>query len=71
MPYKIDPNKCIVCGTCAGVCPVAAISNKDGKYWIDPALCISCGTCAGMCPVAAIAADIPAPNVAPMTPPAE
>ena len=61
MSYKIDPMKCISCGTCAGVCPVMAISPKDGKYWIDPAKWINCGTCAGICPVGAIAMDMPTP----------
>lgn len=69
MVYKIDPNKCVTCGACAGVCPVAAISPKDGKYWINPEMCISCGTCAGVCPMMAIAVDVPAPKVAPATPP--
>lgn len=57
MAYKIDPSKCVTCGTCAGVCPVMAIAPKDGKYAIDPAKCIHCGTCAAVCPVMAIAPD--------------
>lgn len=57
MAYKIDPSKCVTCGTCAGVCPVMAIAPKDGKYAIDPAQCMHCGTCAAVCPVMAIAAD--------------
>ncbi|MDL2295933.1 4Fe-4S binding protein [Lachnospiraceae bacterium OttesenSCG-928-E19] len=61
MVYKIDPSKCIACGTCAGVCPVMAIAPANGKYAIDPAKCISCGTCAAVCPVGAIAVDMPAP----------
>lgn len=60
MVYKIDPAKCISCGTCAGVCPVMAIGpSASGKYEIDPAKCISCGTCVGLCPVMAIAVDVP------------
>ncbi len=54
MAYKIDPNKCIACGSCAGVCPVMAIAAAGGKYAIDPHKCISCGTCVGLCPVMAI-----------------
>ncbi len=45
---------CISCGTCAGVCPVNAISEGDSKYVIDADACLDCGTCAGECPVSAI-----------------
>ena len=53
MAYKISDD-CIACGTCAGVCPVNAISEGDGKYVIDADACLECGTCAGECPVSAI-----------------
>ncbi len=46
---------CVMCGACAGVCPVGAISEGDGKYEIDPDTCISCGACAGACPTGVIA----------------
>ncbi|GHS98943.1 4Fe-4S ferredoxin [Bacteroidia bacterium] len=60
MAYKVDPNKCISCHTCIGVCPVMAIAaQSDGKAKIDPNMCVSCGTCAAICPVSAIAVDIP------------
>ena len=49
MAYKISDD-CIACGTCAGVCPVSAISEGDGKYAIDADACLDCGTCAGECP---------------------
>lgn len=55
MAYKISDD-CIACGTCAGVCPVSAISEGDGKYVIDPDVCLDCGTCEGECPVSAISA---------------
>ena len=39
--------------TCAGECPVGAISEGD-IYSIDPEKCIDCGTCAGVCPTGSI-----------------
>lgn len=53
MAYVIN-DSCVSCGTCAGECPVSAISEGDGKYVIDADTCISCGTCAGVCPTGAI-----------------
>ena len=53
MAYKIT-DKCVSCGTCAGECPVEAISAGDPIYTIDPAKCVGCGTCAGVCPMEAI-----------------
>ena len=34
MAYVIS-DACVSCGTCAGECPVGAISEGDGKYVID------------------------------------
>ena len=70
MPYKIDPDKCVSCGACAGVCSAGAIAAGDGKYRINAAACISCGVCAGMCPMGAIAVDVPMAKVVDITPPA-
>ena len=47
-------DSCVSCGSCAGECPVGAISQGDGKYEIDANSCIDCGTCAGVCPTGAI-----------------
>lgn len=34
MAYQIS-DACISCGSCAGECPVGAISEGDGKYQIE------------------------------------
>ena len=52
MAYQIS-DACISCGSCAGECPVGAISEGDGKYEIDADTCIECGACADTCPVSA------------------
>ena len=48
---------CVCCGTCAGECPVGAISEGDGKYVIDANACLDCGSCAGACPTEAISQE--------------
>ena len=54
MAHKIDSGTCINCGACEPVCPVTAISEKDGKRVIDGGTCVDCGACAGTFPVSAI-----------------
>ena len=51
--FKINKN-CISCGTCAGECPVEAISEGAERYVIDADACTECGTCASVCPSEAI-----------------
>ncbi|MBQ7673736.1 MAG: 4Fe-4S binding protein [Alphaproteobacteria bacterium] len=46
---KIIPEKCKKCLECAEVCPVGAISKKDGVVVIDQSVCLSCGCCASAC----------------------
>lgn len=53
MAYVIN-DSCVSCGSCAGECPVGAISEGDGKYVIDANTCIDCGSCAATCPTDAI-----------------
>jgi len=54
MAHKIDANACINCGACEAVCPVSAISEKNGKREINPSVCIDCGACVSSCPVSCI-----------------
>ena len=51
---RVINDGCLLCGACAGVCPVGAISEGPDKYVIDADSCIDCGSCAGTCPVGAI-----------------
>ena len=53
MPYTIS-EACIDCGTCEDLCPMGAITEKDGKMEIDPAVCCGCGECFMLCPTEAI-----------------
>ena len=52
--FVINPDLCVSCGTCAGACPVEAISEGDASYVIDADTCLSCGSCASVCPSEAI-----------------
>ena len=56
MAYVIS-DASVSCGTCAGECPVGAISEGDGKYVIDANACLDCGSCAGACPTEAISQE--------------
>ena len=47
MAHVINDN-CVMCGTCADVCPI------EDKYVIDADQCVDCGTCAAECPNDAI-----------------
>jgi Na+-translocating ferredoxin:NAD+ oxidoreductase subunit B len=52
---RIDPDKCISCGLCAGErCQVGAIEEGEEAYQIIPEKCIGCGLCISTCPEGAI-----------------
>ena len=50
-PGTFHPRVCTQCGTCASVCPVEAIKEKDGVYVIDSDVCTGCHECVEACPL--------------------
>ena len=44
----VDTEKCVACMACYDVCPVGAITLKDGKAFISDE-CQLCLQCAEMC----------------------
>ncbi len=55
---RTNADKCVGCGTCAAVCPVASI-NPDNVAEV-PGICIKCHACVRRCPVGAKYFDDPA-----------
>ena len=52
-----DPDKCIVCGTCARVCSMGSIDPVDVTQ--TPGICIKCQACVTHCPAGAKSFDHP------------
>jgi len=50
----IIPELCDGCEVCVPVCPVNAITMKEGKARINPFMCTGCGACIPVCPREAI-----------------
>jgi pyruvate formate lyase activating enzyme len=44
-----DAERCLLCGTCVGVCPNGALSLDGGGVYRDAAACTLCGKCAAAC----------------------
>ena len=57
MVVKNNPNKCLYCGACVGVCPSQALVLKDTKIVVYVDKCISCGACVAICPVGAMSLE--------------
>jgi heterodisulfide reductase subunit A2 len=52
MISSIDPDICIGCQICIGLCPYTAIefNERKGVSEVNEAICKGCGSCAGYCP---------------------
>jgi heterodisulfide reductase subunit A2 len=48
----IDPDICIGCQVCIGLCPYSAIEFDERRSVsvVNPAVCKGCGSCSGFCP---------------------
>jgi heterodisulfide reductase subunit A2 len=48
----IDPDTCVGCKVCVGLCPYSAIEFDDrrGISVVNDAVCKGCGSCSGYCP---------------------
>ena len=58
LEVKIDPAKCLGCGTCLEVCVFKGREIVNGKATIDPEFCLGCGRCVDVCPNGAISIEI-------------
>jgi len=52
MISNIDPDICIGCQVCIGLCPYSAIEFdlRKGISVVNEAVCKGCGSCSGHCP---------------------
>ncbi len=51
---ETNEEKCIACGECVKICPVAAVELEDGVSKVDLDWCIGCGVCVPRCSTDAI-----------------
>ena len=57
MAAVVSSDSCVLCGACAPMCPVGAISVGDTSMVVDADVCISCETCIDECPIGAISME--------------
>lgn len=53
MPFAIDQNLCVSCGSCFGNCPNRAFIRKGEACFVTE-MCSDCGVCTYYCPMDAI-----------------
>jgi pyruvate formate lyase activating enzyme len=49
------PDRCVLCGTCAQLCPQSAHSVGASGHTVYRERCVGCGQCVSQCPVGAMA----------------
>ena len=56
----IDPDSCVDCGLCTGVCPTEALILNPETFGLDfrRSRCIVCEQCIPTCPVSAISTNL-------------
>ena len=59
MTIVVDPQVCVLCGLCTGVCPPNALELDPSALRVLPN-CTTCGLCVPYCPVGAL--TDPRPN---------
>lgn len=53
---NVDPDTCMYCGSCVGICPRGAVTLNDTLVSFSNE-CNRCGLCVVGCPVGAICED--------------
>ena len=54
-----DPEKCLLCGTCAKACPAQCITvlRQERSWQYDPNVCVYCGVCVEACPAGSLSQE--------------
>ncbi len=52
--FRIEPDECVLCGLCQGVCETGAVKEIRNKFFIVQDYCNKCKSCYTICPVGAV-----------------